>query len=209
MGTLSGVRFSGNLFGSPILDHMWSEGHIYNGALRKSILSYEKEAPGNARSNMGGWQSEGGGLKFCGTAGEYFMKHVLEVIDEATARFYAGFARPLEPHSWTLTAWANVNRRGDYNVVHTHPSSTWSGVYYVDGGEPDPDSVGTGLELFDPNPARANLFFPDVSVSNVIFKPQPGAMLLFPSYVPHGVPPHKGSGARISIAFNARKEPFP
>jgi hypothetical protein len=34
-------------------------------------------------------------------------------------------------------------------------------------------------------------------------------MILFPSYVPHDVLPHRGDCPRISIAFNVRKEPFP
>jgi hypothetical protein len=33
--------------------------------------------------------------------------------------------------------------------------------------------------------------------------------MLFPSYVPHAVPPHQGARERISIAFNLRREPFP
>ena len=36
-----------------------------------------------------------------------------------------------------IDAWANVNRGGDYNIVHTHPNCMWSGVYYVALGEPD------------------------------------------------------------------------
>jgi hypothetical protein len=34
-------------------------------------------------------------------------------------------------------------------------------------------------------------------------------MILFPSYVPHAVPPHHGDRPRISVAFNVRREPFP
>ena len=44
--------------------------------------------------------------------------------------------------SWILSAWANVNRRGDFNQLHTHPGATWSGVYYVDHGESNPDADG-------------------------------------------------------------------
>jgi hypothetical protein len=40
------------------------------------------------------------------------------------------------------------------------------------------------------------------------FRPDPGLMILFPSYVPHAVLPHRGDRERISIAFNVRKEPF-
>jgi hypothetical protein len=39
--------------------------------------------------------------------------------------------------------------------------------------------------------------------------PEPGLMVLFPSYIPHMVNPHKGAETRISIAFNLRKDPFP
>ncbi|MSP94749.1 MAG: hypothetical protein EXR00_05715 [Alphaproteobacteria bacterium] len=80
---------------------------------------------------------------------------------------------------------------------------------YVDSGETNVSAEGTALHLFDPNPARANLFLPALSNSGVLIKPEPGLMILFPSYVPHSVPPHQGDGARISIAFNVRKEPFP
>jgi uncharacterized protein (TIGR02466 family) len=132
-----------------------------------------------------------------------------EMVEEATLRLYAEFARPPQPMEWTLGAWANINRRGDFNQMHTHPGATWSGIYYVDAGETDPDAAGTTLQLADPCPARTNIFFPELSASNVLFRPQPGLMILFPSYLPHAVPPHQGDRPRISIAFNVRREPFP
>ncbi len=70
-------------------------------------------------------------------------------------------------------------------------------------------AAGTPIQLFDPDPARTNLFFPELLASSVTFKPEPGLMILFPSYVPHAVPPHGGDNPRISVAFNARREPFP
>ena len=93
--------------------------------------------------------------------------------------------------------------------MHTHPGATWSGVYYVDHGGSNPEADGTAIHLYDPYPARTNIFFPELSTSNVLFKPEPGLMILFPSYVPHAVPPHRGDRERISVAFNARREPFP
>jgi uncharacterized protein (TIGR02466 family) len=132
-----------------------------------------------------------------------------EMIEEATRRLYTEFAQPLQPMSWVLSAWANINRQGDFNQIHTHPGATWSGVYYVDHGESNPAAEGTAIQLYDPNPARTNIFFPEISASNILFKPEPGLMILFPSYVPHAVPPHRGDRPRISIAFNVRKDPFP
>ncbi|TMJ53536.1 MAG: hypothetical protein E6G90_09110 [Alphaproteobacteria bacterium] len=72
-----------------------------------------------------------------------------------------------------------------------------------------PKPTARQIHLYDPYPARTNVFFPELSTSNVLFKPEPGLMILFPSYVPHAVPPHRGDRERISVAFNARREPFP
>ena len=69
--------------------------------------------------------------------------------------------------------------------------------------------VGTVIHLLDPCASRANIFFPELSCRAVTFRPQPGLMILFPGYVPHAVLPHRGERARISIAFNVRRDPFP
>jgi uncharacterized protein (TIGR02466 family) len=199
---------SGNLFASPLLTHVWADGPELNVPLRDTILEHARSHAGKELTNFGGWHSEPGILKFCGSAGERLTRHMHAMIEEATSRLYAEFARPPQPMSWILSAWANVNRRGDFNQMHTHPGATWSGVYYVDRGEENADA-GTPIELCDPSPARTNIFFPELSASNVVFKPEPGLMILFPSYVPHAVPPHRGDRPRISIAFNVRRDPFP
>jgi uncharacterized protein (TIGR02466 family) len=200
---------SGSLFATPILSHRWADGPELNAPLRDSILEHERQHPGLEMTNFGGWHSEPGTLEFCGSAGTRLIRHMHEMVEEATRRLYAEFSRPLPPSKWILNAWANINRQGDFNQTHTHPGATWSGVYYVDHGESNPDAKGTAIHLFDPNPARTNIFFPDLSASSVLFRPDPGLMILFPSYVPHGVLPHQGDRPRISIAFNVRKDPFP
>ena len=208
MQTLQDARF-GFLFGSPVFHHVWSDAAQVNAQLRASILDQEREHPGKALSNYGGWHSETGALEFCGDAGRRLIDYTQRVIEEATRRLYSGFGRAAAPLSWKISAWANVNRRGHYNDLHTHPGATWSAVYFIDSGESDPTSGGTPLELFDPNPARTVAFFPDIPASNMTFKPEPGLMVMFPSYLPHAVAPHQGDLPRISIALNIRKEPFP
>ena len=200
---------SANLFASPLLSHVWADGPELNALLRESILSHAQAHPGKKQTNIGGWHSETGNLDFCGGAGERLIGHMLEMIEEATGRLAAEYGRPLGPSSWTLSAWANVNRRGDFNQMHTHPGATWSGVYYVDHGESASGAAGTPIQLSDPNPARTNIFFPEFSASNVLLQPAPGLMILFPSYVPHAVLAHQGDRPRISVAFNARKDPYP
>ena len=200
---------SGSLFATPVLEYLWPDGPELNPPLRKSILEHSHRNPGTQQTNVGGWHSENGHLEFCGAAGERLITHMYQMAEAATARLYAQNGLPPEPLTWTLTAWANINRRGNYNNMHTHPSATWSGVYYVDHGESNPSAERTAINLYDPNPARTNIFLPELPTGNFRFRPEPGLMILFPSYVPHAVPPHLGDRPRISIAFNLRKEPFP
>ncbi len=87
-----------------------------------------------------------------------------DMVGEATRRLYAEFSRAPEPLSWTLSAWANVNRPGDFNKMHTHPGATWSGVYYVDPGDADHTAEGTAIHISDPYPARTNIFSPSFRV---------------------------------------------
>jgi uncharacterized protein (TIGR02466 family) len=188
---------------------VWRDGPEINAELRECILEHARKHPGTEQTNLGGWHSESGSLTFCGSAGVRLLQHVIEMTEEATRRLYAEFSRPPEPASWTLSAWANISWSGHSNSLHTHPGATWSGVYYVDHGESAADAEGTSIHLLDPNAARSNIFFPELSCQSILFKPQPGLMILFPSYVPHFVPPHRGDRPRISVAFNVRKDPFP
>jgi uncharacterized protein (TIGR02466 family) len=208
---MSGLKEMGSasLFGTPVMEYMWPDGAELNPRLRECILEHARHHPGTQQTNVGGWHSENGLLEFCGDAGERLVRHIYEMAEEATGRLYATFGRPLEPMTWALTAWANVSRRGHYNNIHTHPTATWSGVYYVDHGCSNPRDDRTSISLYDANPARTNIFFPELPTNNYRFTPEPGLMLLFPSYLPHAVPPHQGDRPRISIAFNLRKEPFP
>jgi uncharacterized protein (TIGR02466 family) len=132
------------------------------------------------------------------------------MADEATRRLLAECKLPARSVRWTLEAWANVSRLGHFNRTHTHAGTTWSGTYYVDPGDPPPeDEYGTPIHFFDPCQGRSNTFMPLIVPISVLIRPEPGLMIIFPSYLPHMVYPHRGSRPRISIAFNLRKEPYP
>jgi hypothetical protein len=80
----------------------------------------------------------------------------------------------------------------------------------VDPGDPPPeDEYGTPIHFFDPCQGRSNTFMPLIVPISVLIRPEPGLMIIFPSYLPHMVYPHRGGRPRISIAFNLRKEPYP
>ena len=108
--------------------------------------------------------------------------------------------------------WANVLPAGAVNQMHAHPGALWLAVYYVDdGGEPD-NGARTLLDpRFPMNRMGANdLVFADggvVEEPTVHIQPVPGRMVIFPSWLMHGVKPHQGARDRVSIAINIMAVP--
>lgn len=202
-----------HLFPAPFMAFVWPDGAELNEELRPRILEAASRSAGTQKSNSGGWRSDSGQLEFCGDAGQRLVRRMYEMADEATRRTVAELRPQPDLSKWTFRwivhAWANVNGPGGFNRVHTHPGSTWSGTYYVDTGAPPAAAGGTPLHFFDPCQGRANTFLQPILPSNYLILPEPGLMVLFPSYMPHMVFPHQGARERISIAFNLRKEPYP
>jgi uncharacterized protein (TIGR02466 family) len=204
MSDFSKTRYT-NVFATPLVTHRWEDGPDLNPLLRERILVHEAESGGIGKSNRGGWHSETGLLEFCGDPGQRLVRHMHELADEATRRLLAEHRQEIRPIRWTLSAWANVNRSGDFNMMHVHPGASWSGTYYVDTGDPVDPERGSSLHLLDPCQGRSLTMPPQVP-NSIFINPKPGLMVLFPSYVPHMVFPHNGNSARISIAFNLCRE---
>ena len=201
-----------HLFGAPFLSRVWPDSDELNQDLRRRILARERDAAARSvtKSNVGGWQSDSGGLEWCGEAGKVLGARMIAMANEATRQLLILHGGQLSGFRWIVEAWANVNRAGDFNQPHIHGGSTWSGTYYVDPGEPPADSeYGTALCLIDPAQAGVGHFFPDLVPQRLFIRPEAGKMVLFPSYLLHMVFAHRGKRPRISVAFNLRKEPFP
>jgi len=99
---------------------------------------------------------------------------------------------------WTA-GWANINRPGDYNILHNHPGQDLAAVYYVQAEN------GGKLELRDPRPAAGYCNFPKLfSADPLQITPEPGMLVIFPSWIEHMVHPHQGAEDRISIAINIK-----
>jgi uncharacterized protein (TIGR02466 family) len=103
-----------------------------------------------------------------------------------------------------VTCWANVNGNGSSNNVHNHPQSSWSGVYYVDTGVPSFSEADPGLIYFlDPRSGAGMCQDPfELYGAGREFRPENGQMLVFPSWLMHGVHSYLGEKRRISVAFN-------
>lgn len=111
------------------------------------------------------------------------------------------FAREL---SWRVKEiWMNVLKPGGSQFMHTHANSFVSGILYITTPAPEATTVfrkstGGGEFIFRNDVPRGHYSadawqVPDVSA---------GDLVLYPSYLMHGVPPNSGP-ERITVAFNA------
>jgi uncharacterized protein (TIGR02466 family) len=98
--------------------------------------------------------------------------------------------------------WAVVNGKYGSNQYHQHPHAIISGVYYVQTQEK------SGALIFrDPRPVAAMMAPPITQRSawtelTRAYQPQAGRMLLFPSWLEHGVGTNESDEDRIAISFN-------
>ena len=112
-----------------------------------------------------------------------------------------------ERMGWSLKEmWVNVLDTGGHQAMHNHANSFISGVVYLTPTHPESQTVfmkspgGTDF-LFRNDHAgmTPSEFNADKWISPA---PQPGDMVLFPSYLMHAVPPNPGE-RRITLSFNA------
>ena len=98
--------------------------------------------------------------------------------------------------------WANINPTGGINTPHTHPNNFLSGVYYV-----QTQAGADSIFFSDPRP-QASVVLPPTNKENIYsgneasFDAKPGRMIMFPSWLTHGVPANRSDRDRISVSFN-------
>jgi hypothetical protein len=108
---------------------------------------------------------------------------------------------------WSIKEmWVNVLDANGRQAMHNHANSFISGVVYLTPTPPDARTV------FMKSPGGTDFAFKNDHADVVTGPynadkwisplPQPGDMVLFPSYLMHAVPPNPGP-RRITLAFNA------
>ncbi len=108
---------------------------------------------------------------------------------------------------WSIKEmWVNVLDNGGRQAMHNHANSFASGVLYLTPTHPSAQTVfmkspgGTDFAFRNDHAGMSpGAYNADKWVSPA---PEPGDLVLFPSYLMHAVPPNAGE-RRISLAFNA------
>ena len=160
---------------------------------------YENDAEGIERSNRGGWHSKNFRLteensiqnKFAIKAQEY----ILDTFNQMGWKTEDQKIRIRE-------MWSIINKKNDFNVIHTHPNSYLSAAYYVKA----PKNCGR-FQVENPNIAKRHSF-PDIKSKNELnhdvagIEIDEGDLLIFPGYLPHKVGKNNSDEDRVVISFN-------
>lgn len=132
-----------------------------------------------------------------------FFEWVQECLDEVAVDM--GMQCKLKVNS----AWAHLNRPGDYFYLHNHNNCFLSSNYYASGSNKD------HTVWYHPNPYfdKTNMYpgggiedesQEDIKYSLVHKEPtEPGKYIVFPSTIPHESEPNTSEEDRITIAADA------
>ena len=173
--------------------HIWefirSETRVtFNEDMIGSIQGMIDKDEGVTKSNRGGWQSE-----LLPPNGE--LEPLSAEISEFCKSINLGINEIVIPQMWI-----NVNKKNDWNAIHSHGQYNLSGTYYVkvpkDSGQ---------IVFRDPRPsAISNLFMVNTFDKGEFRKVKTieGLLILFPSYLEHFVEPSNADEDRISISFD-------
>jgi uncharacterized protein (TIGR02466 family) len=133
---------------------------------------------------------------------------LVDVAGQVTPRI-AEFGALLfgEQLGWSIKEmWVNVLDTGGRQAMHNHANSFVSGVLYLTPTHPDSRTVfmkapgGTDFAFRNDHAgSTTGTYNADKWISP---QPEPGDLVLFPSYLMHAVPPNPGD-RRITLAFNA------
>jgi uncharacterized protein (TIGR02466 family) len=172
---------------------------VNNSILEKYCRWLRQTSNGRVVSNSGGWQSNDLDLR-TSELSTLFGLIAIKLND-----IHKELQLKDSKMQVISNIWVNINDRGSFNIPHIHPSSCFSGVYYVKG-----DMKSGSLKFRNPNfPLEYAIRSDEIGELNGFTSaswkiiPEPGKLVIFPSWLLHYVEPSQSDEDRISISFNS------
>ena len=187
-------------FPEPVFKFQFKNFRNFNIELAKYIYNlYEEDNKGVDRSNRGGWHSKTFEMK---DKDSIQFKFALE-LQKYILKTFQNLGWKTENQNIRIREmWAIINKKEDFNVVHTHPNSCLSAAYYVKApincGRFQIENLNIAKRHSSPllaNPNELNINVAGIEVTE-------GDLLIFPGYLPHKVARNEADEDRIVISFN-------
>ena len=187
-------------FPEPIFKYKFENYEDFNKDLKTYIYGLQKEVlSGQIKSNRGGWHSPNFKLTDNNSIQNKFALELQKYI----LRSFQTLGWKTENKKIVISAmWAIINKKNDFNVLHSHPNAFLSAAYYVSA----PENCGEFI-IEHLNMAKRN-FYPEVVQNNKLneqaagFEVNEGDLLIFPGYLLHKVGMNGSDQDRVVISFN-------
>ena len=188
------------LFPQPVFKYQIDNYKKINVELTKYIYELnKKDNIGVNKSNINGWHSRGFDFNEKENIPNKFYSHINGYIEDVFGKL--GWEYDKTKVKCT-SMWAIINKKGNFNIEHTHPNNYLSAAYYVKA----PDNCGN-FKATNPNilsrhirakTKQAN----ELNSNSASIKINEGDLLIFPAYLPHSVEENKSNEDRVIVSFN-------
>ena len=187
-------------FPEPIFKYKFENYEDFNKDLKGYIYELQKESSsGQIKSNRGGWHSKNFRLT---DKNSIQFKFGIE-LQKYILRTFQTLGWKTENKNISINSmWAIINKKNDFNVIHTHPNSYLSAAYYVSA----PKNCGK-FQIENLNIAKRHSY-PEILKNNELnaqvagIEVEEGDLLIFPGYLPHKVAMNESDEDRIVVSFN-------
>jgi len=189
-----------NFFPQPVFKYKVNNFKEYNEKLSEYIYNLNRQdKDGVQRSNRGGWHSNSFKLKDTNSIQNKFAIETTKYVFDAIQTY--GWV--LEPDKVICTEmWAIINKKDNFNIMHTHPNCNLSAAYYVkapkDCGKFTIENPHSISKHNYPASNRKTEFNSKLEKLDI----EEGDLFIFPAHLPHGVEENKSDEDRIVISFN-------
>ena len=203
MKIFEGEMYSYNYFPTHVAETYIKNFNNINKDIIPKIYSLKKEDNQKIkRSNQGGWHSSDN------LHNNIDFKNIHDKLHEALNAFVNQFDYDNEKYFLNIVnMWSIINKKYDYNELHSHSNSLWSGVYYVKA----PEKCGK-INLYDPRPQAhcvqhetKTKELSSLNFTKISFTPSDGKCVIFPGWLQHNVEPNMSNDDRIIISFNVEQ----
>ena len=188
------------LFPESVFKYKFEKFENFNPELSKYIYNLnQSDETGITRSNKGGWHSKDFDLR---DGNSIQVKFALEIQKYILNTFRELGWKTENKKIQIQSMWAIINKKDDFNVIHSHPNCLLSAAYYVkapkDCGKfqiENPNSIKKHISPEIVNKNEHNVLLARIEINE-------GDLIIFPGYLPHKVEKNKSDEDRIVISFN-------
>lgn len=188
------------LFPQPVFKYQLDNYEKLNEQLIKYIYDlHKKDNLGVKKSNINGWHSKAFDFQEKSNIPNKFYSHINTYIKDVFNNYGWEYD---ESKVKCTSMWAIINKKGNFNIEHTHPNNYLSAAYYVKA----PDNCGN-FKATNPNILNRHIRAKseqanELNSNSASIKIKEGDLLIFPAYLPHSVEENKSDEDRVIVSFN-------